>query len=46
MTYQVSDTDISDRAIRRTITHHALISFVFGTVIIGLTINVIAGLIR
>jgi uncharacterized membrane protein len=46
MTYQVSDTDISDRAIRRTITHHSLISFVFGTVIIGLTINVIAGLIR
>jgi uncharacterized membrane protein len=46
MTFQVSDTDISDRAIRRTVTHHALVSFVFGTVIIGLTINVMAGLIR
>jgi uncharacterized membrane protein len=46
MTFQVSDTDITDRAIRRQITHHALLSFVFGTVIIGLTINVMAGFIR
>jgi uncharacterized membrane protein len=46
MTFQVSDTDITDRSIRRQITHHALLSFVFGTVIIGLTINVTAGFIR
>jgi uncharacterized membrane protein len=46
MTYQVSDTDITDRMIRRQITHHALLSFVFGTVIIGLTINVMAGFLR
>ena len=37
---------ITDRSIRRQITHHALLSFVFGTVIIGLTINVTAGFIR
>jgi uncharacterized membrane protein len=46
MTYQVSDTNVTDRAIRRTVMHHALISFVFGTVIIGVTINVTAGFIR
>ncbi len=46
MTFQVSDTDITDRSIRRQITHHALVSFVFGTVIIALTINVMAGLIH
>jgi uncharacterized membrane protein len=32
--------------IRRTIIRHALISFLFGTVIIGVTINVMAGFIR
>ncbi len=46
MTYQVSDTNVSDRAIRRTITRHALLSFLFGTVIIGVTINVIGGFIK
>ena len=46
MTYQVSDTDISDRQIRRAITRQSLLSFVFGTVIIGTSINVLAGLIR
>jgi uncharacterized membrane protein len=46
MTYQVSDTDITRRPIRHTVTKHALLSFVFGTVIIGATVNVIAGLLR
>ncbi len=45
MTFQVSDTDITSRAIRRTITRHAMISYLFGTVIIGVTINVMAGFI-
>ena len=45
MTFQVSDTNISKRAIRRTITRHAIISYLFGTVIIGVTINVMAGFI-
>ena len=46
MTFQVSDTNISSRAIRRTITRHALLGYVFGTVIIGVTINVVAGLVQ
>lgn len=45
MTYQVSDTAITDRRIRRAMMPHALVSFLFGTVIIGTTINVMAGLI-
>ncbi len=44
MTYQVSDTDIGRRAIRLTILRHALLSFLFGTVIIAVTINLVAGL--
>ena len=46
MTYQVSDTDLRSRAIRVTALRHALLSFVFGTTIIALTINVVAGLAK
>lgn len=45
MTYQVSDTDIRSRAIRRTLLRHALLSYVFGTVIVAVTINVVAGIV-
>lgn len=45
MTYQVSDTDIVDRSIRRSITRHALLSYLFGTGIIATTINIVAGLV-
>jgi uncharacterized membrane protein len=45
MTFQVSDTEISERAIRRTITRHALLSYLFGTVIVGVAINVVGSLI-
>lgn len=44
MTYQVSDTVITDFRIRRTILMHAFISFVFGVVIIASTINFMVGL--
>jgi len=44
MTYQVSDTNLQNKAIRRTALKHALLSFVFGTAIIAVTINVVAGL--
>ncbi len=44
MTYQVSDTDIKSPKIRAAVLHQALLSFVFGTVIIATTINLIAGL--
>jgi len=45
MTFQVSDTDITDLAVRRTILRHALLSFVFGAMILGMTINIVAGLL-
>jgi uncharacterized membrane protein len=44
MTYQVSDTDITTKAMRRTALRHALLSYLFGTAIIAMTINVVAGL--
>lgn len=44
MTYQVSDTNLKTKAIRRTALRHALLSFAFGTLIIATTINLIAGL--
>lgn len=44
MTYQVSDTDLTSRAIRSTALRQALLSFVLGAVILATTINLIAGL--
>jgi uncharacterized membrane protein len=46
MTFQVSDTDIQARAVRRAVLKHSLLAYLFGTVIIALTINVVAGLVR
>jgi uncharacterized membrane protein len=46
MTYQVSDTQISRREIRHTVIRHALVSFVFGTSIIAVTINVLANFLN
>lgn len=46
MTFQVSDTAIRARAIRATALRHALLSFLFGTVVIAATINLLAGLGR
>jgi uncharacterized membrane protein len=45
MTFQVSDTDIQERPIRRTAVKHALLSYLFGAVIVAVTINVVAGLL-
>jgi uncharacterized membrane protein len=44
MTAQVSDVGISSRAIRRLVLLQGLLSFAFNTVILALTINVLAGL--
>jgi len=44
MTYQVSDTDVTDHRIRATVLGHSLLSFVFGAFILATTINLIAGL--
>jgi uncharacterized membrane protein len=46
MTYQVSDTDLTTKTMRRTATHQALLSYVFGTFVVAMTINVVAGLVR
>jgi uncharacterized membrane protein len=44
MTFQVSDTNITNHTIRATALRHSLLSFVFGSVILASTINLIAGL--
>jgi uncharacterized membrane protein len=44
MTYQVSDTSIASKAIRRTALRHAYMSYLFGTVVVAMTINVVSGL--
>jgi uncharacterized membrane protein len=44
MTFQVSDITISSRHIRRVVLMHGLLSFIFNTVIVALTINVVVNL--
>jgi uncharacterized membrane protein len=44
MTFQVSDTNLQTKDIRRTALRHALLSYAFGTLIIATTINLVAGL--
>jgi uncharacterized membrane protein len=46
MTYQVSDTNLTSKRVRRAALSHALLSYLYGTVIIAVTINVIAGLVH
>jgi len=45
MTFQVSDTNIGQRLIRRMVVRHSILSYAFGTVIVGVAINVVANLI-
>ena len=44
MTYQVSDTSVSDPTIRAVAMRHCLLSYIFGTGILATTINLIAGM--
>jgi uncharacterized membrane protein len=46
MCFQVSDTSITSKAIRRITLHHALLSYLFGAVLLGLVINVVATLLK
>lgn len=46
MTFQVSDTDVQSKDFRRTVLHHAWISFPFGAVIVAASINLVAGLAK
>jgi uncharacterized membrane protein len=45
MTFQVSDTDISRRPIRRAALHHALLSYLFGAVILAIAVSTVASLL-
>jgi uncharacterized membrane protein len=42
MTFQVSDTDLAERPIRRAALNHALLSFLFGSVILAITVSLVA----
>ena len=45
MTAQVSDVGITDKTIRRTVTAHGIISFVFNTALLALMVNIAASAI-
>ena len=44
MTFQVSDTNVTNPVVRATVLRHAVLAFVYGTVILATTINLVAGL--
>ncbi|MGH8904357.1 MAG: DUF1345 domain-containing protein [Egibacteraceae bacterium] len=46
MTFQVSDTELTSSWFRATALHHAVLSYLFGTVILAMTINVVASLLK
>lgn len=46
MTFQVSDTAFQTKAFRAVALRHALLSYLFGTVIVATTINLVAGLVK
>ncbi len=43
MTFQVSDTNISTSVIRMAAIRHALLSYLFGAVILATLVNLVAG---
>jgi len=45
MTFQVSDVQIADPAVRRLAIAHGIISFFYTTVILALTVNLVAGIL-
>ena len=45
MTFQVSDTDLTGKRVRRIALHHALLSYVFGTGILAITVSSVAALL-
>ena len=44
MTFQVFDVQVTSRTLRRLALLHGLVSFLFNTVIVALTVNIAAGL--
>jgi uncharacterized membrane protein len=45
MTFQVSDTDLTTKPIRQTAIKHALLSYLFGAVIVAIMINIVGSLL-
>jgi uncharacterized membrane protein len=45
MTFQVSDVQIIDPAVRQLAIAHGIISFFYATVILALTVNLVAGIL-
>jgi uncharacterized membrane protein len=45
MTFQVSDTDLAKRPIRRAALHHALLSYLFGSVILAVAVSLVAAIL-
>lgn len=45
MTFQVSDTNLSAKAMRRVALQHALISYLLGAVILAMVINIVSSLL-
>lgn len=46
MTFQVSDTNLTNKKIRRIALSHAMLSYLFGAVIVALVINVVSSLLH
>ena len=46
MTFQVSDTQLKTKTIRATALRHALLSYLFGAVMLATTVNLVAGLAK
>lgn len=46
MTWQVSDTDLTNRTLRRTVLSHSLLAYLFGAVILAVTINIVAAIFQ
>jgi uncharacterized membrane protein len=46
MTFQISDTNLQTNQLRRTVIRHAALSFVFVAVLLAVTINVVASLLK
>ena len=46
MTFQVSDTNLTSKAVRRVALYHALLSYLFGAIIVALVINVVSSLLH
>jgi uncharacterized membrane protein len=44
MTYQLSDTPVTTRALRGSVLRHALLSYLFGSLILGASVNLVVSL--